>query len=167
SGHRAARSHQPPGTHGRRRELRVAFPGAAEAQFSELKDLDAKVQASNEDFAVEITADLEMLPGSANVKFYPYSGITEPYLLGGVGGAHIEGEVNGDSLGDTYMILLAGAGGDVRITESTALVVGDHYTFTSGDFKGSKVNPGIVAVNVGLQHQSCTGPCHGLGADLP
>ncbi|MFT5442947.1 MAG: hypothetical protein ACI8W3_001991, partial [Myxococcota bacterium] len=142
SGHRAARSHQPPGTHGRRRELRVAFPGAAEAQFSELKDLDAKVQATNEDFAVEITADLEMLPRSANVKFYPYSGITEPYLLGGVGG-------------------------DIRITESTALVVGDHYTFTSGDFKGSKVNPGIVAINVGLQHQSCTGPCHGLGADLP
>ncbi len=126
---------------------------AAEAQFSYLEGFDADVEGRINGAPFDFSVDLEMLAGNGSLKLYPFAGVVEPFVLGGVGGARIKGELGGDSAEDSYAIFLVGGGVDVRVTKQMALVVGANYVFTSGNFKGAKARPDMVKVKIGLQYR--------------
>ena len=94
--------------------------------------------------------DFNHLNGTANLKLYPLDGRIQPYVMAGAGLGRFEvEEPDGYTLSDTGGVMRVGAGVDVYLNESIALVGGLGYLFTAGDI----VDTDIVEMRFGVQYR--------------
>ena len=97
-------------------------------------------EASDFDF------ELESFVATGNVKFYPFAGRLEPFVLGGMGFAVVDADVAGVSA-ESGFVLRFGAGLDAYVTDNIALTGVFNYVVTTGDVEDTD----FISIVVGPQ----------------
>lgn len=99
---------------------------AMEAQFVYMQGID--IESGVFDVEYEIF--------TANMKYFPFDGQFEPYVLAGLGGGRVGIKSGAGKNDDSGAVFRFGVGTEVNLSESLALVLGTQYLFTFGAIEG-------------------------------
>lgn len=101
---------------------------SAEGEFVYLDGLDIR----------DLDIDIRYEIFTANLKFHPFEGQFEPYVLGGIGGGRIKfGGSGGGGVAESGAVFRLGAGIETNVSETFGVVLGANYLFTKGAISGS------------------------------
>lgn len=112
---------------------------AMEAEFLAIEGFETRYEG--------IPVEFEAIGGTANLKLYPVAGRVQPFIVGGVGLGQLKGKAVGESESRSSLIYRVGAGVDIYIFKSVALVAGADYIITKHNIAD------FLEVKAGLQYQ--------------